>query len=158
MTTYLTDIMQRLVAMQRECITGADASLNPLHIQESYPYFVNTLGDGVFETPGYELARRTYTITIEYVLGQATEGYTDEVIRRMYEDEPTILDYFQKRPGLQSVSYPTRADYLDPVLTEFTRAGGVGRFLRRGGIGVEVIGTIFQLRAGVIVPIPPAYF
>jgi len=156
MTSYLTDIMQRLVAMEKECVTGADASLNPLHVQESYPYFVNTLGDGTFEMPGAELARRTYVITIEYVLGQATEGYTDEIIRRMYEDEPAILNFFQKRPGLQSATYPTRTDYLDPLLTEIVRAGGVGRFLRRGQ--VEVIGTIFQLRVGVIVPIAPAYF
>lgn len=156
--TYLSDWKTRILAMCEECITSSAASSNPLYVGATFPYWVCYLSEYAPQVGrGQEESVRPYVFTIEYIIGHLTAGYEGENADRLYTDEPTILNFFLKRPGLQSMMYPTAADFLDIEQTRFTRSAGLGRFMRRSGVDMPAFGTIFTLVLQGTIPVESVY-
>lgn len=154
---YLTDVRDRLLAMCKECIPDSDASADPLFIGEQYPYFVLSIDEYEPTEDSDDLSIRPYTWTIQYIVGPTDGGYKGQMSNQLYEDEPTILDYFMSRRNLQCTDHPTKCDFLQPGPdTKITRTAGMGAY-NRTAIQQSVYGTVFQLRVTMAINIEQLY-
>ncbi len=155
--------MTRLKAMWLECITASTsasalraASSDPLFEGDAFPYVVLTAG--LYAPGGFsqDFSMRPYLIQMAYVIGHVTEGYNGAMADRFYADEPMIITYFLARRKLQCVAHPTGLNDLDPVGCSFAQSQGFG-VIPRSGIGVQCVGSVFNLIVPFNVTITQVY-
>ncbi len=99
---------------------------------------------------------RPYLIQMAYIIGHITEGYSGYPAERFYTDEPTIITYFLARRKLQCVAHSTGLNDLDPIGCSFAQSQGFG-VIPRSGIGVQCVGSVFNLIVPFNVTITQVY-
>lgn len=145
MTTYLSDGLARIVAMQKEIITTSDAKPFFFYAQESFPYWTNRVGNVSVELQSQDFYIYTHHIVMRLVIGHKTEGYTGDLEQTLQTTYiPQTLEYFAGRIRLQSASYPGIMTDIDPRGAIMLNCTGLATF-QDGGIGVEQIGSEFTL-------------
>lgn len=144
MATYLTDLLDRVVALQIEAMRSINVRVDAVpyffYTQEKAPYFTNRIADTpITDDGGSEDENLNQpTLIMRLVIGHVTEGYRGEPDSRLYEWLPVINTYFQRRMWLQSVKYPERMDNLREA--RITNGGGIRAF-QNDGIGSTQIGA-----------------
>lgn len=146
MPTYMTELLERCVALQIEAMTsiGVRVDAKPVFFwyQEKGPYFTNRIADTPVATDGSEVTDFNQpTVIMRLIVGHITEGkrvlYTPET--SLYEWLPVVKTHFQKRMWLQTASgiYTTRMDGLEPP-SRITNSGGLRAFENAGINQIQV--------------------
>lgn len=111
---YLNDALARLVAVEKEAITGCDAVPYFLHNQENFPYFVNRVVSDSIEQDSEEYDVRTYTVLARLYAGYVTQDYVGNLETQVYDwivaCENRFNDQDDLRPFLTSAAYPNALD------------------------------------------------
>lgn len=145
----ITSALLRIAAMQIEVMSDlgvtADAVPYFYHVQESFPYWTNRVGDILVADDGSEdFDRDTYTFIMRLVIGHVTEGYRGEVEARLYDYIPEIKTYFNAREGLECDAYTTWLNGL--IRARISNISGF-RIFQDAGISANQVGTEFTLTA-----------
>lgn len=146
MSSYLQDAMDRIVAMQKEAVTTADAVPYWPYEQASFPYFTNRLGTMTLnQDMSEDIDIYEHTVLMRYVVGHLTEGYRGDLQDSLYDDIASIETYFREHPHLttNAGSYTTAPDYLFQVARILSHTGVVA--FAQGGVGQIQIGVEFTL-------------
>lgn len=141
----VSDALDRIVASQKEIISGCDAYPVYFWQQETFPYWTNRLGAITHEIDSQLEHIFNYTVTMRLVIGHLSEGYKGEREDELYTTYiPDTLAYFSQRIQLQNASYPTQMVDLDPRGV-FVRLGTGLAIFDNTGIGVQQVGAEFTL-------------
>lgn len=143
----ITSALTRIVAMQKEIMSDlgvtADAVPYFYHVQESFPYWTNRVGDIQIADDGSEdFDRDTYTFIMRLVIGHVTEGYRGEVEARLYDYIPEVKYFFNAREGLQSDADTT---WLNSLIRARVSSCTGFRIFQDAGISANQVGTEFTL-------------
>lgn len=146
MTSYLTDLLDRACAIEKEAfltLTPAkrvDAVPMFFHVQEAFPYFTHRIAalpidhaDGN-ENEQFPQAR----LIIRGVMGHITGAYKGENEAAIYTYIPLLMNYFANREWFQSAAYPSAPDYL--MQSRVVDAGGLRAFDNTGFASVIQVG------------------
>ena len=147
MTSYLTDLLDRAVAIEKAAfltltppVTKVDAVPRFYHTQEATPYLTHRISampvdhSDNNENEQFPLPR----LTIRCVVGHITAAYKGENEANIYTWIPLLTSYFANRKWFQSAAFPTRPDYLER--SEVVDAGGFRAFENTGFAGVIQVG------------------
>jgi hypothetical protein len=149
MPTYLTDLLNRVVALQKEAMTAigvtADAKPRFYYTSESFPYFTNRIADIPISDDGSEdLDLNQPVVIMRFVIAHLTSGYKGEPEARLYEWLPHVKTYLQQRTNwLQSAAYPARMDNLQSA--RVVNGGGL-RVFENAGVNALQVGAELQLQ------------
>lgn len=163
MPTYETELLNRLVALEKEAMTSigvsADAKPYALHVQESFPYFTNRIAANTVTDDGSEdTDLNNPLVIIRLVIGHATEGYKGQPEGKLYEWGPVVKTYLQQRANwLQTAAgpYATRMDNLQSA--RVTDNGGF-RIFDNSGLGVNQVGRELQVQCIFTASIEQIYY
>jgi hypothetical protein len=150
MSSYLSDAMDRIVAMQKEALntlTGGkvDAVTYWPYQQNDYPYFINRLGALSLDNEyGEDIDGYIHVVLMRLVVGHITEGYKGETPANMYDYIPAVQAFFRNNPMLTSTANPTAPDYLFYEARIISHTGFV--VFSQGGIGQLQVGCEFTLQ------------
>lgn len=147
MATYLTELLERAVAMQIEAMAsvGRNVDAKPFfwHVNEGFPYFTNRIADNPISDDGSaDIDLNQPVLIMRFVVAHITAGYKGEKERNLYEWLPVIKTWFNERMWLTSAAYPLRMDYLQQA--RITNNGGIRAF-ENVGIPVVQVGAELQL-------------
>ena len=152
---YIQDALKRVAAMEKESlatITGSkvDAVNYWPYQQESFPYFVNRLGETTYDFMAYSPDITVYPIRImaTLVVDHLTAGYKGEKADLTYQYLVAVEDYFREHYDLTTAStglYPNPPDYLMEVEGEIIRSHSGLVSIESTGIGVIQLGVVFTL-------------
>lgn len=147
MATYLTELLDRVVAMQLEAMASisVNADARPMfwHWQEGFPYFTNRIADNPISDDGSQDEDLNQPVLImRFVVAHITSGYKGENERNLYEWLPVIKTWFNEHMWLTSVAYPARMDNLQSA--RIVNNGGI-RAYENAGIPVIQVGAELQL-------------
>src|SRR5690348_17165658 len=105
-TNYLTEALDRLVAMEEEALTDAgfktDAKPYFFHTQAVFPYFTNrlyedqTTGDAEGETQQWEV--NVYNVRVRLIIAHITEGTPGTPEGKLYVYMPLVTNFFLNHP------------------------------------------------------------
>jgi hypothetical protein len=108
-TTTLTDVLERLAALQAQ-ITADDGAGNTIAIKSAapfflvnpakYPAFVNRVGPGQHTLIG-SIVRQTWTIYMRLITGNLQHGYDGQMERWLYPLMKAVPLFFAARPILE---------------------------------------------------------
>lgn len=151
MATYMTELLDRVVALQKEAMKCLDVNADAVpyfwHTQEAFPYFTNRIAATPVNNDGSEDTDLNQPLVImRLVAAHLTEGYRGQSERKLYEWLPPLKTYFQQRLWLTSRAYPDRMDNLLQV--RVTDGGGV-RVFQDSGINAMQVGAELQLTCTV---------
>ena len=163
--SYLTEILDRVVAIQLEAMTAqgvtADAAPYFFYTGEGFPYFSNRIND--IGVSGYidgqeaeDIDQNTVFVVMRFVVGHLTSGVRGERESDLYEYIPGIKTYFQEREMLQSAAYPVEMVGLLGG-ARIVPSGGALRVFQNAGIPVIQVGTELTLRVPCIEGIEQFY-
>lgn len=147
MATYLTELIDRAVAMQIEAMASISVTVDakPMfwHTQESFPYFTNRIADNPISDDGSQDEDLNQPILImRFVVAHITAGYKGEKERNLYEWLPVIKTWFNEHMWLTSVAYPLRMNDLQSA--RIVNNGGIRAF-ENVGIPTVQVGSELQL-------------
>jgi len=145
--SYLNDALARLVAMEKEAKAGSDAYPYSIHWQENFPYWTNAIE--LFEPGEYmgdDNSQRIYIANLRYYRGYMTEGSYGEIEAAIYTDLPTLQEWFEEHPGLQSATYTTALTDLDPLETRLVSSPVLVNMGKSSATGNDIAGTVFRLQ------------
>jgi hypothetical protein len=115
------------------------------YVQETFPYFVNRLGDiQIVEGQAEDLYHYSLNIEALLVTGHITSGYKGEKQDLIYDHITSIIDYFSRNRSLTSTDYPNPPQYLYPLDMTLDMSPGVNVFTN-SGMGVQQVGSRFTL-------------
>lgn len=154
--TYLSDGLTRIVAMQKEAVSGSNAVPVFFWEQSNFPYWTNRIGPITNELDSQEVRIRTHQIVMRLVIGHLTEGYDTILEQQLSTYIPNIMGYFDSRIYLNSAAYPLQMDDLDARGALLTDCTGLQIF-EQGGVGSQQIGVEFTLELPFKVYITQAY-
>jgi hypothetical protein len=149
MSSYLSDAMDRIVAMQKEALntlTGGkvDAVTYWPYQQNDFPYFTNRLAPKTVTSLSEDLDIYGRQIIMFLVVGHATSGYQGELPSRLYDYLPAVEKFFRNNPMLTSTLYPDAPDYLWNEEARIDTDAGISADAQ-GGLGQLQIGVRFTL-------------
>lgn len=145
----IQNALNRIVTMQIECMNDlsvtADAKPYFYHVQETFPYWTNRVGDILITDDGSEdFDRDTYNFIMRLVIGHVTEGYRGEPEARLYDYIPEIKVFFNAREWLESDTYTTAMNGL--IRARISAISGF-RIFQDAGLSANQVGTEFTLTA-----------
>ncbi len=147
MATYLTELLDRTVAMQIEAMASigktVDAKPHFWHVQEAFPYFTNRIVDNPITDDGSQDEDLNQPVLVmRFIIAHITAGYKGEKERNLYEWLPVIKTWFNEHQWLTSAAYPLRMDNLQQA--RIVNNGGIRAF-ENVGIPVVQVGAELQL-------------
>lgn len=158
--TYVVDVLNALVAIQREIPTSPLANKavpQAFYTQTVFPFWTNRIiSFRLMPGKSQELFAYRYRIGMTYIRAFLTEGVNGQAETELYKDIPIIADWFGGTPQLQSVAVPQSPRYMDPegaYLTDATVFLGQ----MHSGIGQTIIGADFVIEVPLTIPITPRY-
>lgn len=141
----VSDGLDRIVASQKEIITGCDAYPVYFWTQEAFPYWTNRLGTTTHELDSQIEHIFNYTVTMRLVIGHLSEGYKQELEDKLYTTYiPDTFAYFSQRIQLQNLTFTGQMVDLDPRGVFIRHCTGLAIF-DNTGIGVQQVGAEFTL-------------
>lgn len=120
-----------------------------LHQQETFPYWINRIGNFTLDTEPDDWGEETDTIVVEttarLVTNHITAGYVGENDANMQLYVPHMIEYFNQHENLRTTAiYTTPLDHL--IRSRCTGGIGFAVFENRA-LGVSQVGAEFNLRA-----------
>jgi hypothetical protein len=101
MTTDLETMLTRLTDMQKAVVANSDAVEVAFYAQEGTPYWTNRVMSVIVTFEGETIQNETYSIAMQLVLTNVTEGYETQAEKMIQAQLPVILQYFGKRRQLK---------------------------------------------------------
>lgn len=147
-----TDLMARIVAMEKEAYTGSDAVGYLIHQQETFPYWVNALGPATYAGDSEDIAIVSREVTLRLIVANLTEGYDGQAEKHLLDNLDAIILHLLTHPDLTSALYSSAPDYLYSTETELTRDSGL-TFWRTSDAAPTQIGIEFILSIQYLVDI-----
>ena len=147
----LTDLLDRLVLMQKAVMPGSDAVPVSYYWQEATPYWSNRIDSANFELNSEEMVNGIYVINMRVVLGIVTENYENIAEKQIAVQAPVILYYFGTRRSLKRTQADASLQWLLPegaVITGFQAQYN----MQNSGIGVQQFGIDFALEVPMNIP------
>lgn len=145
----ISDMLDRIVAMQKEAVTGCDSVPFWPYQQESFPYFTNRLGSTTIgdrqagSGAAEDIEARLYSVSMQFVVGHITSGYEGERQDELYDWVELIQDFFMENPMLTSTAFPTEPDFL---LYEAELTGHTGLIvISNAGLSTQQLSVLFTL-------------
>lgn len=162
MPTYETELLARVVALQKEAMDSisvrADAVPYFFHTQEAFPYFTNRIAANPVTDEGSEdLDVNRPLVIMRLIVGHITEGYRGQPQGKLYEWGPVIKTYFQARMWLQTASGPYAERMDDLIAARVIDSGGFRQF-QDSGVGAITVGREFQLQCQFTESIEQVYY
>lgn len=148
-----TDIMDRLVAIEKEAYTGSDAVDHGIHWQEAFPYWINLLGPATYGWDSENIVIVTRDVQIRLIVAHLTEGYDGDAEEKLFANLDEILLFFLTHEDLTSTAYPTAPVYLYSTETELRADTGL-TIWRLADNAPSQIGIEFTLTIAYRVDIP----
>jgi hypothetical protein len=142
--TDLTNMLSRLVEMQKAAYSGSDAVPVSFYAQEATPYWTTRIDSALIEEESENLQIITYSINMRLVLASVTEGWDNEAEKLIATWLPTILLYFGQRRQLKRTSADTSPLNLDPRGSLITSANA-DYSMQNSGVGVTQFGIDFTI-------------
>jgi len=142
--TDLTNMLSRLVEMQKAAYPGSDAVPIAFYAQEATPYWTNRIDSALVEENSENLQVITYSINMRLVLAPVNEGWENEAEKLIATYLPTILLYFGQRRQLKRTSADTAVASLDPRGSLITSVNADYN-MQNSGIGVTQFGIDFTI-------------
>lgn len=139
MTTELEAMLTRLTDMQKACVTGADAVPVSFYAQENTPYWTNRVMDVLVSFEGQTIQNETYSIAMQLILTNVTEGYEKQAELMIQAQLPVILLYFGQRRQLKRTSADAALSGLRPQGAIIKRAR-INYNLINSGTGQKMFG------------------
>lgn len=145
----ISDVLDRVVAMQKEALPGSDSKPFWPYQQETFPYWTNRLGSTAIgdrqagNSGAEDIEQRSYTVLMRLVVGHITSGYEGERQDELYEWIVDIEDFFMENPMLTSALFPTEPDFL-AYESELTSHTGLVIFAN-AGVFAQQLGVEFSL-------------
>jgi hypothetical protein len=163
MATYETELLARVVALQKEAMASINVRCDAVpyffHVQEAFPYFTNRISANPVSDEGSEdLDVNRPLVIMRLIVGHITEGYKGQPESKLYEWGPLIKTYFQRRTNwLRTASgpYATRVDNL--ISARMIDSGGF-RIFQDSGIGATTVGRELQLQCEFSESIEQVYY
>lgn len=154
------DIKLRLAALEKEALLAlptavrSDAKPYFIHVQESFPYWLNR-GDA-FEVDSNSQDLDTFTVPFvtRLVLGHLTSEYKGVNDGKLDSWIPHVIAYINERELLQSAAYPDAPDYLEEARVT---ACAYYRQFQHSGIGGYQVGTEFTITCRFLYDIVQAF-
>lgn len=151
MASYLTELLNRVVALQIEAMAAltppvtADAKPRFYYTSESFPYFTNRIVDTPISDDGSQDEDvNSPVLVMRLVVAHLTSGYKGENEARLYEWLPHIKTYIQERTQwLQSAAYPAKMNGL--MEARVINGGGL-RVFENAGINAMQVGAEIQMQ------------
>lgn len=148
----VNELLARCVEIEKAALAAlspavaADAVPYFIHVQESFPYFTNRIGNIEIGFDSNEMDRDTYTVVIRLVVAHVTTGFKGAVETDLYTYIPAIITAFNKNEGLQSAAYTTAmTDLIEGENDRVISCTGF-RVLEDGGLqGVKQVCAEFIL-------------
>lgn len=154
-TTYINDILDRVVAMEKEALVTFKPGVNAVpywpYQQNEFPYWTNRPGPWSqdFEH-GSDIALDTYTILMRLVAAHVTEDYEGNPQSDLHQWIVAIINFFEDNELLTSTAYSTALDFIYPdAAAEITSHTGVVIF-RNAGVLAQQLGVEFTLEVPVL--------
>jgi hypothetical protein len=162
MATYETELLARVVALQKEAMTSinvrADAVPFFFHTQEDFPYFTNRIAANAVTDEGSEdLDVNRPLIIMRLIVGHVTEGYRGQPEAKLYEWGPVVKSYFQARMWLQTATGPY-AERMDELKLARVIDNGGFRHFQDSGVAATQVGREIQLQCEVYESIEQVYY
>lgn len=160
MTIDMQALMDRVAALEEEALfvmtpsVDANAVDRFFHVQPTYPYFTNRLGQITVDDDGEDYDVYTVNVQMRLLIGQMTEGYDGEVENRLQLYIPQIITYFNERELLQSTTFTSALD--DLVRARIVACTGFAVF-QNSGVGTQLVGAEFTLQCQLNEQIIQAY-
>jgi hypothetical protein len=152
MATYLTELLNRVVALQIEAMASltpavaADAKPRFYYTSEAFPYFTNRIVDTPISDDGSQDEDvNSPVLVMRLVVAHLTSGYHGEPEARLYEWLPHIKTYFNRRMWLQTASGPYAARMENLQSARVINGGGL-RVFENAGINAMQVGAEIQLQ------------
>ena len=150
-TGFLSDIMDRLAAMEKEALSAFYADADDVGVldwpdqQTVFPYWTNRVGpyDLTFEY-GEDVPTDNFTVLMRLVGGHVGEGYEGEPQSNLHQWILAVMNFFEDRPFLTSASYATDFDFVDPLGALLMSHTGVVVFQNAGTLASQ-LGCEFTL-------------
>ena len=101
MATDLETMLIRLTDMQKACIANSDAVTVAFYAQEAPIYWTNRVMSVNVTFESEQIQDETYSIAMQVVLANVTEGYETQAEKLVQKWLPVILEYFGKRRQLK---------------------------------------------------------
>lgn len=162
-TTYVTDMLNRLVAIQKEVPTtplANNAVPQAFYTQEDMPFWTNRIVGYRSKLYSQDYTLWTYRVGMTYVRAFLTEGVTGQAELDLYTDIPIISEWFRQTirlsSGAQGGAYFAPMLDIDPVgayITDMTVLLGQ----MHSGIGAKVIGADFIIEVPLLIPVQQRY-
>ena len=163
MPSYRTELLNRLVAMEKEALdswvstqfpgkAGIDAKPYLFHQQSFFPYIVHRVGTSVPDPKDEDNSLRSYEVFIRIVMCNLTSGVNGENELWVNEMIPILEQYFIEHPMLTTDSTEPYTDeplwlYSEAVIINDT--SGIIPF-EIGGIDAVQIGEELSLDVPII--------
>lgn len=164
MASYLTELLNRVVALQKEAMlslrpsVSADAVPRFYFTGEAFPYFTNRIVDTPISDDGSQDEDVNQPVLVmRLVVAHLTTGYKGEPEARLYEWLPHIKTYFNERMWLQTASGPYAAR-MDNLQSARVINGGGLRVFENAGINAMQVGAEIQLQCIFDEMIEQAYY
>jgi hypothetical protein len=144
-TDFLNDLMDRIVALEKEAVTTSDAVPYWPYQQASFPYWTNRLGpyEQVFAY-GEDVPRDESSVLMRLVAAHVSEGYEGESQSNIHQWVVATLNKFEDNPYLVSTTYATEFDDIAPDGAVIISHTGLVIF-QNAGVLANQLGVEFTL-------------
>jgi uncharacterized protein Usg len=112
--SMLTNLLDRLVLMQKYIFDNTDAVPAAFYAQEAEKYWTNRIDDTRQELESEELVNVTFGLNMRLVLGLVTQDYDLAAERVVAQVIPPILYFFSARRLLKRTSADDALQWLRP--------------------------------------------
>ncbi len=146
----LSDALARLVAMEKDAISGCDAVPYYVHWQSQFPYWTNRIGAGQYSWNSEDINIVDRLLIARLVIGHFTENYEGVSETNLATYMEDFMEQLAANPGMTATGYAEEPDYLMPGhQIEIVSDTGL-QFFQVGGSPTLQVGTEFTLRVRII--------
>lgn len=146
---YLNELMDRVVALQLEALTGYNVAAKPFFFwwQETFPYFINRLGRNEPQGIAEDMNTDVYFVQMRMVVGHLNEGMPGDVDDKYLTYVPLVTNKFARNVQLNSAgTYQAPMDILSPLGARIIAFTGLTVFFPNLGFKTTHIGCEWTLR------------
>lgn len=109
----LAEAMVRLLAMEKEAVSGSGGVDYWPYWENQPPYWMNRIRSMEADPLSVEFVIDRYSVGAILVIDHMTAGYVGEIYARAYSTYiPDVIAFFDNHPLLTSTAYPAKMDWM----------------------------------------------
>lgn len=143
----LKEVMDRLLAMEKEAVPGSGGATYWPYQQNKMPYWMNRIGGMTVEPLSADTVIDRWTMSALLVIDHFESGYEGANFVAAYEDYiPDVIQFFDDHPLLTSTEYPDEMLFIHPNdRTQITGLPSGTRLIINSGSGVRQVVLEFTI-------------